>query len=81
LAEALRGSGASLVIVRPGWVATRMTKGLDPAPFATTPEAVADDVVQALERGTTVVWSPKPLRAVFGVMRLLPAAVWRRLPG
>ena len=81
LAEALRGSGASLVIVRPGWVATRMTKGMNPAPFATTPEAVANDVVAALERGTPVVWSPKPLRAVFAVMRLLPAAVWRRLPG
>ena len=36
LAEALRGSGASLMIVRPGWVATRMTAGHDPGPFATT---------------------------------------------
>ena len=45
MAEALRGSGASLMIVRPGWVATRMTEGRDPAPFATTPDAVAADVV------------------------------------
>ncbi len=30
MAESLRGSGASLMIVRPGWVATRMTAGLDP---------------------------------------------------
>jgi decaprenylphospho-beta-D-erythro-pentofuranosid-2-ulose 2-reductase len=81
MAEALRGSGASLMIVRPGWVATRMTEGLDPAPFATTPEAVAADVVAGMERSTPVVWSPRPLRLVFAVMRLLPAALWRRLPG
>jgi decaprenylphospho-beta-D-erythro-pentofuranosid-2-ulose 2-reductase len=81
MAEALRGSGASLMIVRPGWVATRMTEGLDPAPFATTPEAVAADVVAGMERSTPVVWSPRPLRFVFAVLRLLPAALWRRLPG
>ena len=33
-AESLRGTGASLMIVRPGWVATRMTEGRDPAPLA-----------------------------------------------
>jgi decaprenylphospho-beta-D-erythro-pentofuranosid-2-ulose 2-reductase len=69
------------MIVRPGWVATRMTEGLDPAPFATTPEAVAADVVAGMERSTPVVWSPRPLRFVFAVLRLLPAALWRRLPG
>jgi decaprenylphospho-beta-D-erythro-pentofuranosid-2-ulose 2-reductase len=81
MAEALRGSGASLMIVRPGWVATRMTEGRERAPFATTPDAVAADVVAGMERSSTVVWSPAPLRLVFAVMRLLPAALWRRLPG
>jgi len=81
LAESLRGTGASLTIVRPGWVATRMTAGRDPAPFATTPDAVAADVVAGLERGAPVVWSPPPLRLVFGALRLAPAALWRRLPG
>jgi len=81
LAEALRGSGAALTIVRPGWVATRMTEGRTPAPFATTPDAVAADVVRGLERHSAVVWSPRVLGAVFSVMRLLPGALWRRLPG
>ena len=81
VAEALRGSGAALTIVRPGWVATRMTSGRDPAPMATTPEAVAADVVAGLERSAAVVWSPAPLRLVFGLLRLAPAALWRRLPG
>jgi decaprenylphospho-beta-D-erythro-pentofuranosid-2-ulose 2-reductase len=29
LGESLRGSGASVMVVRPGWVATKMTAGLD----------------------------------------------------
>jgi decaprenylphospho-beta-D-erythro-pentofuranosid-2-ulose 2-reductase len=81
MAESLRGSGASLMIVRPGWVATRMTEGRTPAPLATTPDAVAADVVTGLERSATVVWSPGSLRLVFAVLRVLPRSLWRRLPG
>jgi len=81
MAEALRGSGVSLTIVRPGWVATRMTEGRTPAPLATTPDAVAADVVSGMERGASVVWSPGSLRLVFAVLRLMPQALWRRLPG
>jgi len=81
LGESLRGSGASLMIVRPGWVATRMTAGREPGPMATTPDAVAADVVRGLERGSATVWSPAPLKFVFAALRLLPAALWRRLPG
>jgi decaprenylphospho-beta-D-erythro-pentofuranosid-2-ulose 2-reductase len=81
LSEALRGTGPSVMVVRPGWVATKMTAGRAPAPFATTPEAVAADVVAGLGRGAAVVWSPGVLRWVYAVLRLLPAALWRRLPG
>jgi decaprenylphospho-beta-D-erythro-pentofuranosid-2-ulose 2-reductase len=81
MGEALRGSGASVMVVRPGWVATRMTEGRDPAPLATTPDAVASDVVAGMERSAPVVWSPGPLRVVFALLRLLPAALWRRIPG
>jgi decaprenylphospho-beta-D-erythro-pentofuranosid-2-ulose 2-reductase len=81
LGETLRGTGASVMIVRPGWVATRMTAGLAPAPLATTAEAVAADVVAGMGRGDNVVWSPAALRWVFAVLRILPGALWRRMPG
>jgi decaprenylphospho-beta-D-erythro-pentofuranosid-2-ulose 2-reductase len=58
-----------------------MTEGRDPAPLATTPDAVAADVVAGMERSVPVVWSPGRLRLVFAVLRFLPAALWRRLPG
>jgi decaprenylphospho-beta-D-erythro-pentofuranosid-2-ulose 2-reductase len=81
LSEAVRGSGISVHVVRPGFVHTKMTEGRPTAPFAVGPERVAHDVVRGLERGDTVIWSPAALRYVFSIFRLLPQAVWRRLPG
>jgi len=80
LADALSGSGVRLVLVRPGFVIGRMTAGLRPAPFSRRPAEVADAVVVALASGRDVVWVPGVLRWVFAGMRLLPRAVWRRLP-
>lgn len=80
LADALAGSGVSLLLVRPGFVVGRMTAGMSPAPFASTPDGVADAVVTALERGRSVVWVPPVLRLVGAVMRAVPRAVWRRAP-
>jgi decaprenylphospho-beta-D-erythro-pentofuranosid-2-ulose 2-reductase len=77
----LTGSGARVVIVRPGFVATRMTSGMKPAPFATTADIVADCVVSGLEKGEDLVWAPRMLRLVMAGVKLLPRAVFRRLPG
>ena len=77
----LEGTGARVVVVRPGFVATRMTAGLKPAPFATTAGDVAGCVVRGLETGQDVVWAPPVLRWVMAAVQLLPAAVFRRLPG
>ncbi len=81
LSEAMRGTGISVHVVRPGFVHTKMTEGRPAAPFAVQPERVAQDVVRGVERGDTIIWSPGVLRYVFSVFRLLPQAVWRRLPG
>ncbi|WP_116452541.1 SDR family NAD(P)-dependent oxidoreductase [Blastococcus litoris] len=80
LSDALAGSGVRLLLVRPGFVVGRMTAGMPPAPFASTPAQVADAVVGALTRGRGEVWVPAVLRPVFFLMRLLPRPVWRRLP-
>lgn len=80
LADALAGSGVRLLLVRPGFVIGRMTHGMSPAPFSSTPDQVADATVKALRGGKDVVWVPRILRPVFAVMRVLPRAIWRRLP-
>lgn len=81
LADSLHGSGASVLIVRPGFVHSRMTEGMKPAPFATTPEAVAAVTAHGLAKGRRIVWAPSTLRFVLSVMRHLPAWAWRRVPG
>jgi short-subunit dehydrogenase len=80
LADSLHGTGASLLLVRPGFVVGRMTAGMSPAPLSSTPQQVADAVLDALRRGRGEVWVPPALRWVFAGMRLLPRAVWRKMP-
>jgi len=79
LGDALVGSGARVVVVRPGFVHGRMTAGLQPAPFATTPDKVADAVVGGLAKGREVIWAPAVLGPLFTVMKNLPRGVWRRV--
>jgi decaprenylphospho-beta-D-erythro-pentofuranosid-2-ulose 2-reductase len=80
MGDSLVGSGVRVLIVRPGFVHTKMTAGLDPAPLATTPEAVADAIVRGVERGSEVIWVPPALRVVMSVLRHAPRAVFRKLP-
>lgn len=77
LGDSLVGSGAQVLVVRPGFVTGRMTAGRPAQPFATTPEAVAEAIERALERRSEIIWVPGLLRWVFAVMRHLPRPVWR----
>lgn len=79
LDDELHGEGVRIVVVRPGFVHTRMTRGLAPAPLASTPAAVAEAVVRGLERGARTVWAPRALRGVALVLRALPRPLFRRI--
>jgi decaprenylphospho-beta-D-erythro-pentofuranosid-2-ulose 2-reductase len=80
LADSLVGSGVRVVVVRPGYVHTSMTEGKDPAPLATTPEAVADAVAGALASGgKEIVWVPNTFRYLMTVFRHLPRPLWRKV--
>jgi short-subunit dehydrogenase len=80
LSDALAGSGVRLLIVRPGFVVGRMTRGMDPAPLSSTPAQVAAAAARALAGSRRTVWVPWALRPLFFGMRMLPQAIWRRLP-
>jgi decaprenylphospho-beta-D-erythro-pentofuranosid-2-ulose 2-reductase len=80
LGDSLHGSGARVMVVRPGFVRTRMTEGMKEAPLATTAEAVAEAVVDGLRRGSETIWVPGALRFVMSGLRHVPRAVFRRLP-
>ncbi|MFF5144584.1 decaprenylphospho-beta-D-erythro-pentofuranosid-2-ulose 2-reductase [Streptomyces sp. NPDC013157] len=80
LGDALHGTGVHVMVVRPGFVRTKMTRGLDEAPLATTPEAVATAIELGLRRRSEVVWVPGALRVVMSALRHAPRSVFRRLP-
>jgi decaprenylphospho-beta-D-erythro-pentofuranosid-2-ulose 2-reductase len=80
LTEALRPSGVRVTVVRPGFVKTKMTEGMSPAPLSVTAEQVADVVADAVRNRRELVWAPAPLRPLMSVLRHLPRPVFRRLP-
>jgi decaprenylphospho-beta-D-erythro-pentofuranosid-2-ulose 2-reductase len=80
LADSLVGSGVSVLVVRPGFVRSKMTEGMDDAPLATTPEAVAEAIVAGIRKGRHTVWVPGAMRWVMSGLRHTPRAVFRKLP-
>jgi len=80
LGDSLAGSGVQVMVVRPGFVKTKMTAGLDPVPFSTSADAVAEAIVRGLARGSHTVWEPAVLRGVMSVLRHVPRSIFRRLP-
>ncbi|NNE10925.1 MAG: decaprenylphospho-beta-D-erythro-pentofuranosid-2-ulose 2-reductase [Ilumatobacter sp.] len=80
LGDALAGTGVDVTVVRPGFVHTRMTRGMRSAPFASTPRQVAEATVAGMRKGRHTVWVPGILRYVFSILRHVPRPIFRRLP-
>jgi decaprenylphospho-beta-D-erythro-pentofuranosid-2-ulose 2-reductase len=82
LADAVAASGVRVHLVRPGFVTSKMTTGLRPAPFATTPEAVAAAICAALGKDrSTIVHVPRVLGPLFVGLRATPRILWRAIAG
>lgn len=74
-----RASGLKVVCVKPGFVRTGMTESLRPPPFAGEPDAVAKQVLKAIDRGKPVVYAPPIWALVMLVIRWLPRFAMRRI--
>jgi len=71
--------GLVTVTVKPGFVRTAMTEGLEPPPFAGEPDEVAAAVLRAIEKGRPVVYAPAIWAWVMLAIRLLPRSALRRI--
>ncbi len=80
LADSLHGSGVHVMVVRPGFVRSKMTEGRESAPLATTPEAVAEAIERGLQKRSQTVWVPALWLLVATGLRVLPRPLFRRLP-
>jgi decaprenylphospho-beta-D-erythro-pentofuranosid-2-ulose 2-reductase len=79
LGDRLHGSGVTVVVVRPGFVRSKMTAGMRARPLSASPRDVAVAIVAAIRSGRETVWVPSTLRWVMSGLRHLPRSIFRRL--
>jgi decaprenylphospho-beta-D-erythro-pentofuranosid-2-ulose 2-reductase len=79
LTRSMATSDVRVLVVRPGFVHTKMTADMGPRPFSVTAETVAKAVVDGLARRDQVIWVPRVLRWVMGVIRILPPSIVDKL--
>jgi len=80
LRNRLAGSGVHVMTVLPGFVATRMTEGLDlPARLTTDPETLARHVLRAARARRNVIYVTRIWWLVMIVIRNIPEPVFKRL--
>ncbi len=72
-------AGLDVLCIKPGFVKTGMTAGLKPPPFAGEPDAVARDVIRAIDARRAVLYTPAPWALVMWIIRALPRFVMRRI--
>ena len=76
----LAASGIHVVTVKPGFVRTRMTDGMDlPARLTANPGEVAAAVVEAIRRRRDVVYVRRVWRPIMFVIRAIPERLFKRM--
>ncbi len=80
LRNRLTPAGAHVLTVKPGFVATQMTEGMDLSPALTAqPEKVADDVFRAYRKKKNVIYTLWMWRWVMLIIRSIPECVFKKL--
>ncbi|MFW6598701.1 decaprenylphospho-beta-D-erythro-pentofuranosid-2-ulose 2-reductase [Propionibacteriaceae bacterium Y2011] len=79
LGYALDQYGVHVLVVRPGFVKSKMTEGMAAAPLATTPDEVAELTVKAVRGKKSTIWAPPLFRLVMLVLKAIPTAIFRKL--
>lgn len=79
LRNRLAKEGVHVVTVKPGFVATRMTEGMDlPERLTATPDAVAEAVFRAVTRKRDVIYVKPVWWAVMRIIRALPEPIFKK---
>ena len=71
--------GVNVVTVKPGFVATQMTEGLEKTPFITTPQDVARRTLSAASKGPGTIYTRRIWGLVMFVIRNIPSFIFRKL--
>ena len=80
LRNRLAGEGVHVLTVKPGFVATAMTEGLDlPAPLTAQPEELGAAVLRAVAKKRNVIYTRPVWRLIMGVIRAIPEPIFKKL--
>ncbi len=76
----LHSANVRVLTIKPGFVATPMTQGLDlPSLLLASPERVATDITRAIARGRDSLYTPWFWQWIMLIIRLIPGAIFKRL--
>ncbi len=80
LRNRLASRGVHVVTVLPGFVATRMTEGMDlPAKLTAQPEEVASAIARATERKTNTLYVRPVWWLIMAIIRNIPEALFKKM--
>ncbi len=71
--------GVQVLTVRPGFVATPMTAHLSRGPLFATPDAVARDILHAIEHRRDVLYTPWFWRWIMAMVRMIPEWKFKKM--
>ena len=79
LRNRLGRAGVHVVTVKPGPVDTAMTRGMEGLPFMAQPEAVAEDMLRAVTKGTNVLYTKRIWLPIMMVIRAIPERIFKKM--
>ncbi len=79
LSDSLINSGVQVKILRPGFVRTKMTVGMKPAPFNIDPERAGVIGANLLQSDSKIAYAPNLLKIVAWVFRHLPEKIFLKI--
>lgn len=80
LRNRLAKHGVHVLTVKPGFVATAMTEGMDlPGPITAQPEQVAKDILKAMRKRKNVLYTLWMWRYIMLIIRSIPEGIFKKL--
>jgi len=79
LRNRLNRSGGHVVTVKPGFVDTGMTWGLDGMFLVAPPEAVADAILKAVKKKKNTIYTPFFWRYIMMIIKSIPEPIFKKL--
>ena len=79
LSDSLVNSGVQVKILRPGFVRTKMTEGMKPAPFSISADKAGSVGARLLQSNAKIAYAPDILKIVAWVFRHLPERIFLKI--